>query len=97
MHELTGMWGPGLDTVLADLDKARNIQGAQESRELYSKELKMKNTAPLVQGKNIRNRDGNNPLTHTAFLRKLLVYIICRQRHEEINFPSATKTPLTTH
>lgn len=57
MHELTGMQGSGLDTVLADLDKVRSVQGAQESRELYTKGFKMKNMAHLVQGKNIRNRE----------------------------------------
>lgn len=57
MHELTGMHGSGLDMVLADLDKVRSIQGAQESREFYTKGFKIKNMPHLVQGKNIRNRE----------------------------------------
>lgn len=31
LNDFTGVVGPGLDTVLADLDKVRSVQGAQES------------------------------------------------------------------
>lgn len=34
LSELTGVLGPGLDVVLADLDKVRSIQGAQDLGEI---------------------------------------------------------------
>lgn len=48
----------------------RNIvQGIQKE--------KLGNLAHLAQEKNIRNKVGNNPLTHETFLRRWSYYIIC--------------------
>lgn len=48
----------------------RNIdQGIQKE--------KLGNLAHLVQKKNVRNKDGNNPPTHKTFLRRWSFYIIC--------------------
>lgn len=70
---IDGVLGLGLAVVLAALDSEEHSRSARVRRntDQGTQKEKLGNLARLVQEKNIRSKDGNNSLTHKAFLRRL--------------------------